>query len=109
MYNLSSDETYNIVDFGARLSCHATHVAQVLAPDKKEHIWGKDLGAEEELGPGKTFSRPIALSMDLASRGAVDGRKYTMNADYWINLSTGDDNEVDGVPATASEGFTYDQ
>ncbi len=103
MYNLSSDETYNIVDFGARLSCHATNVAQVLAPDKKEHKWGG------ELGPGKTFSRPIALSMDLAARGAVGKRKYTMNADYWLNLSTGDDNEVDGVSATGSERFIYDQ
>ena len=45
--------------------------------------------------------------MDLAARGAVNKREYTMNADYWINLSTGDDNEVDDVSATASEDFTY--
>ena len=101
VYNLSSDETYDIKDWGGRLSCSATNVAQVLHPDEKKHIWGGTLG------PGETFSESIALSMDLASRNAVGGREYSMNANYWINLSTGDDNEVDGVEGSASHTFTY--
>ncbi len=101
VYNLSSDETYDIVDWGGRLSCYATNDGQVLAPDEKKHIWGGTLG------PGETFSKSIALSMDLASRGANDGTQYTMQADYWINLSTGDDNEVDGVNVSDTHGFTY--
>lgn len=101
VYNLSSDETYDIVDWGGRLSCNATEEGQVLAPDAKKHEWGGTLG------PGETFSETIALSMDLAIRGAVDGRRYSMNADYWISLSTGDDNEVDGVGASASDSLTY--
>ncbi len=90
------------VDWGGRLSCHATNDGQVLAPDEKKHIWGGTLG------PGETFSESIALSMDLASRGADDGDEYTMQANYWINLSTGDDNEVDDVEAQASHTFEYD-
>lgn len=99
--NLSSDETYDIEDWGARLSCYATNDGQVLAPDEKKHVWGGTLG------PGETFSQPIALSMDLAARGASNGVMYTMQADYWINLSTGDDDEVDHGGASASHGFTY--
>lgn len=101
VYNLSSDETYNIKDWGGRLECAATNVAQVLHPDVKKHIWGGTLG------PGDTFSEPIALSMDLSSRGAVDWREYTMEADYWINLSTGG-NQVDPGGASDSYIFEYD-
>ena len=98
VYNLSSDETYDIVDWGGRLSCYNNN--EVLDPDEKKHIWGGTLG------PGETFSESIALSMDLASRGADDGDEYTMQANYWINISAGD-NQVDGVEASASHGFTY--
>lgn len=99
VYNLSADETYNIVDWGGRLSCYNDE--KVLAPDAKKHIWGGPLE------PGEIFYEPIALSMDLASRGANNGAEYTMQADYWVNVSAGRANQIDSGAPQETHSFIY--
>lgn len=100
MHNRSDDETYNIADWGARLSCYSDD--KVLAPDRKKHVRGGTLS------PGQIFYEPIALSMDLGARGAKENNWYTMQADYWINLSTGEDHEVDPLEFQQTYDFEYE-
>lgn len=98
--NLSDDEAYSF-DWGGSIECFATNVAQVLNPDVK---------AEEQgavLKPGKTFSRPIALHMNLGIRGAFDAVNYTMEANYWINVLVGEDQVDGGAEAEVSHTFDY--
>ena len=97
--NLSDVESFNF-DLGGRIECFATNIAQVLAPDRK-------VEKEGTLGPGETFSRAISLDMNLGIRGASNGIQYTMEANYWMNVSVGA-HQVDDVEAVDSHTFEYE-